>query len=309
MFAMQTIRLNASPFLSPRDLGIVSSILRRGDLVAIPTETVYGLAADVFQPDAIAKIFQAKKRPQDNPLIAHICSMDQLDLLSQDPHPLLLRLANQFWPGPLTLVFQRKKNVPAIASANLFTIAVRMPSHPSARQIIENYGSPLVAPSANLSGRPSPTSAMHVLEDFDGEIGAVVDGGLCDYGIESSVVGLMDGKFVLLRPGATSRASIENCLDQPLIDPSHRGPILSPGMKYRHYAPKARIVLLDSEKERDEYPLAYAPQDLCAQNLYAHLREADQMGYHEITITMNDQIRSDEALMNRLSRAAGKNHD
>lgn len=306
MSDMQTIRLKASPFLSPRDLEIVSSLLRNGDLVAIPTETVYGLAADIFQPEAICKIFQAKKRPSDNPLIAHISSMDQLGLVVEDPDPLLIRLAERFWPGPLTLVFQRRSEVPAIASANLPTVAVRMPSHHCARQIIEDYGSPLAAPSANLSGCPSTTSAVDVLEDFDGQIAAVVDGGACDYGIESSVVGLIDGKPILLRPGAIDRSSIENVLGRALEDPSIRGPILSPGMKYRHYAPKAKIILVDTEKEREKHPLAYAPQNLCAQNLYAHLRKADRMGYREIAITMNSQIKSDEALMNRLHRAAGK---
>jgi len=308
---MKTIRLRAHPTLSSRDLETAVSLLLGGQLVAIPTETVYGLAADLFQPAAIQKIFTTKGRPADNPLIAHISSMRQLERIAERPHPLLLKMAERFWPGPLTLIFERKETVPPIVSAHLPTIAVRMPSHPCARQLIHSIDSPLAAPSANLSGRPSPTSAADVLEDFDGAIPAIIDGGPCAFGIESTVIGMIDDQFVLLRPGAIDRAAIENEIKITLIDPPRRGPILSPGMKYRHYAPKAKIRLVDSADRESSSATdgsVYVLEDLGAQNLYSHLRNADRLGYSEIVICLNDSIRQSEALMNRLQRACGEVH-
>jgi L-threonylcarbamoyladenylate synthase len=306
---MKTIRMIAQLHLSYKELQTVSAFLKIGELVAIPTETVYGLAADLFQPIAVQKIFHIKGRPPDNPLIAHISSRRQLERLVQNPSQLLLRLAERFWPGPLTLVFERRDEVPGIVSAHLPTIAVRMPSHPCARQIIEDLGSPLAAPSANLSGCPSPTSIQDVLDDLDGRIAAAVDGGPCAIGIESTVVGLIHGRPVLLRPGAISRQAIEEELKQSLLDPPKQGPILSPGMKYRHYAPKAKVHLLDNPDDmKGKFPNSstYMPEGLNAQNLYSHLRKADRLGYSEIVIVLNSQIRLDEALMNRLSRACSR---
>jgi len=302
VFAMKTIRLISNPLLSSDDLEIASSFLKNGCLIGIPTETVYGLAADLFQPAAVQKIFYIKGRPADNPLIAHISGFDQVERLAYNPNPLLLRLARKFWPGPLTLVFERKSEVPGIVSANLPTIAIRMPSHPCARQIIDALGSPVAAPSANLSGRPSPTSALDVLEDLDGQIAAVVDGGDCLFGIESTVVGLLEKTPVLLRPGAISRQEIEEELQMPLFHPPRNSPVVSPGMKYRHYAPKAKVYLVEPcDLESDEK--AYVPKHVDAHNLYSHLRNADRLGYAQIKIVLNAQIRSDEALMNRLLRA------
>jgi len=302
---MKTTLLVARPHLSSDDLAISADLLKSGHLVAIPTETVYGLAADLFQPEAVKKIFYLKGRPPDNPLIAHISAIHQLERLAQNPSPLLLRLAKRFWPGPLTLVFERKSEVPGIVSAQLPTIAVRMPSHPCARQIIEAVGSPLAAPSANLSGRPSPTSAQDVLDDFEGRLSVIVDGGECSFGIESTVIGLIDDRCVLLRPGAIPRQAIEEVLCMTLLDPPKNGPVLSPGMKYRHYAPKARVYLVDNQDDlKVSKGSTYLPDNLNAQNLYSHLRKADRLGYLEIVIVLNSQIRSDEALMNRLTRAS-----
>lgn len=301
---MKTLRIKARPLLAPKDLEMIVKLLHGGRLVAIPTETVYGLAADLFQPDAVQKIFLAKGRPSDNPLIAHISSIKQLGSLVAAPSDLFIRLAQRFWPGPLTLIAERKNEVPPIVSAHLPTIAVRMPAHPCARQIIDAVDSPLAAPSANLSGFPSPTSADDVLEDFEGCIPAVVDGGICSFGIESTVVSLIDDEPRLLRPGAIPREAIEEYLQIKLEGPK-RGPVHSPGMKYRHYAPKARLVLVDSPAlfQKQEHSSAYFPKDLSAKNLYSHLRKADRQGFSEIVIMLDQEIRSDEALMNRLHRA------
>ena len=299
---MKTECRSAESILSSRDLDETVAFLKKGCLVAIPTETVYGLAADVFQEEAVREIFRVKGRPVDNPLIAHICDLMQLDRLVLHPHKIFLRLAERFWPGPLTLIAARHPEVPGVVSAGLSTIAVRMPSHPCAQQIIRALDSPLAAPSANRSGRPSPTTADDVLEDFVGCIPLIIDGGRCSFGIESTVIGFIDDFPVLLRPGAIQREEIESFLQMRLEDPRHDGPVLSPGMKYRHYAPKAKIRLIEVDEPLHS---AYCPHDLSAYNLYHHLRQADRLGYSEIVIRLDAKIRSDEALMNRLKRAVG----
>lgn len=305
---MKTIRFIANPVLSEKDLNAATAFLANGHIMAIPTETVYGLAADIFQPEAIRQIFRVKERPIDNPLIAHISTMDQLDRIAQNPHLVLLKLAEHFWPGPITLIFDRRNEVPPIASAHLPTIAVRMPSHSCARQIIDRLGSPLVAPSANLSGKPSPTTAFDVLEDLDGKIPAVVDGGPCAFGIESTVLGWMDEKLILLRPGAIDRKEIEAVSNMRVFDPMPQGSFVSPGMKYRHYAPKAKLSLVENENEIKKFsikPGVYIPKNLTDQNLYFHLRNADRLGYVEMVIYVDEKLRSNEALMNRLKKAVG----
>jgi L-threonylcarbamoyladenylate synthase len=302
---MKTVCLTACPLLDPCDLTAAIALLQSGEPVAIPTETVYGLAADLFQPDAVRKIFSIKGRPADNPLIVHIACMKQMDQLVLNPNPILLKLAERFWPGPLTLIFPRQAQVPDIVCAHLSTVAIRMPSHVCARQIIEAVGSPLAAPSANRSGSPSPTCAQHVLDDFDGRIAAIVDGGECTFGIESTVVGVVQDRPMLLRPGAISRRQIEDVLHEKLTDPVSLGFAPSPGMKYRHYAPKARVILVKNQETLDKKRssgLCYIPQSLDSSNLYWHLRKADQLGYGEMAIFIDARIDSDEALMNRLHR-------
>lgn len=305
---MKTIRFLARPLLPPQDLTQVVDFLKKGQLVAIPTETVYGLAADVMQEEAVAQIFSVKGRPADNPLIAHISSMEQLGRLVHNPSGQALLLASRFWPGPLTLLFERRNDVPSIVSAHLATIAVRMPSHPCAHQIIEALGSPVAAPSANRSGLPSPTSAQDVLDDFEGQISAVVDGGPCPIGIESTVVGWIDGQPTLFRPGAVTREAIENALGIKLGSPANEAKPLSPGMKYRHYAPRARLTLVDSEEDKQMMDLqkTYVPESVTPRNLFFHLRKADRLGYGEIVVVLNDRIRQDEALMNRLLCASSR---
>jgi L-threonylcarbamoyladenylate synthase len=234
--------------------------LRRGELVAFPTETVYGLGADAMNPEAVAHIFQVKGRPPDNPLIVHSADISGLEPLVKTLTPLARLLLLHFSPGPLTLVLPRSAHVPAIVTAGLDTVAVRIPDHPVARSLLRLAGIAVAAPSANRSGRPSPTQSWHVLEDFDGKIPYLIDGGPCRYGMESTVVDITDGKPVILRPGSITAADI---LQATGIEPTAAAGALrsgvaqdvpagrprSPGMKYRHYAPKARVIIADAAQD------------------------------------------------------------
>lgn len=290
---------NAFPLLVRQDLFQVVQFLKEGKLVAIPTETVYGLAGDLFQERAIQEIFRVKGRPADNPLIAHISNLNQLDRLILPPSDLFYRLAERFWPGPLTLVTDKNKEVPLLATAQLSTLAVRMPAHPCARQIIDTLNSPLVAPSANRSGFPSATSAQDVREDFGEAIAALVDGGTCSFGIESTVVSLLEDRPRLLRKGALACEALEEALGMHLETPLQGDPVRSPGMKYRHYAPKATVYFVEPSQPIED---AYVPSDLSPHNLYAHLRQADRMGYKKMAIVLTPAIRNNEVLMDRLQR-------
>ncbi len=226
-------------------------ILKNGGLVAIPTETVYGLAANAYNVNAVANIFKAKGRPQDNPLIVHISGMDMLKDLVEDIPKKALECAEKFWPGPLTMVLKRTERVPKEVSAGLSTVAVRMPLNEVARAIIENSGLPLAAPSANLSGSPSPTCAEHVLADLDGKIDAVVVSDKAEVGVESTVITFCSDPPRLLRPGGVTLEQLREVLPDIVVDkavlsqPEEGKPVASPGMKYKHYSPKAKIVLLD----------------------------------------------------------------
>lgn len=227
-------------------------------MVGIPTETVYGLAADATNVCAIKKIFEAKGRPSDNPLIVHISRIEQLNDLVAEIPPLATQLAKEFWPGPLTMIFERKDSLPKEIAPKLNTVAVRMPSHPVAREIIERAGVPLAAPSANLSGSPSPTCASHVMKDMDGRIPAVLDGGECDVGVESTVLYLAKGTPRLLRPGGITVEQIEAVIGKIDIDPSVLSDIYtenaaSPGMKYKHYSPNAKVIVVDGDRDKFVY--------------------------------------------------------
>lgn len=309
MKRMKTIRLIARPHLLPHDLERAADLLRKGNLVAIPTETVYGLAADVFQEEAVREIFRVKRRPIDNPLIAHIAQFSELERLILAPCPLFLRLAELFWPGPLTLIALKQPGISDAASAGLSTMAVRMPSHPVARQLLEAVRTPLVAPSANRSGCPSPTSVEDVLEDLEGKIPAIIDGGPCSYGIESTVLLIREGRPILLRLGAIAPETIEEAIGMRLERPQKQKEraILSPGTHYRHYAPNARIHLVKDPDELQTYIAsgAYVPPLLNAKNLYFQLRQADRLGFTDIVIFLDEDIRSNETLMNRLEIAQG----
>lgn len=303
--SLPTRIFQASPLLSSLELEEAVDILRRGELVALPTETVYGLAGDLSNEKALLAIFRVKGRPADNPLIAHIGMMGQLEGLVRDLPEMFYRLAERFWPGPLTLIARGVAGVSRVLTAGLSTVAVRMPSQPSALQILRRFG-PLAAPSANLSGRPSPTSARDVLEDFQGRIPLVIDGGEAAFGIESTVLNVSEGKPLLLRPGAIKRETIEEFLGIRLGEPKHGEAPASPGMKYRHYAPKAKVVLVKSAKELLQFQErgAYVPVRLTAQNLYRELRTADRLGKSEVAIYLDADILADEALMNRLEKAS-----
>ncbi|MGX8701490.1 L-threonylcarbamoyladenylate synthase [Caproiciproducens sp.] len=245
---MQTLRLNAN---NREDILTAARILRDGGLVGIPTETVYGLAANALDGKAVAGIFAAKGRPMDNPLIVHISDFDQIDQLVRKVTPEAEKLAKAYWPGPMTVILPKSDKIPDEVSAGLDTVAIRFPSHPAARALIDAAGIPLAAPSANLSGHPSPTTAGHVLNDLDGKIEAVVDGGPCGVGVESTVVTLACDPPRLLRPGGITLEQLRGVLgtvemDSAVLHPLKEGVrASSPGMKYKHYSPKANVIIID----------------------------------------------------------------
>lgn len=243
---------------TPENIKKAAKILKNGGLVGIPTETVYGLAANALDGKAVAKIFEAKGRPADNPLIVHIADfgdIEKFNLVSEVPEA-AKALAKHFWPGPLTIIMKKGEAVPGEVSAGLGTVAIRFPCHPDARRIIEAASVPLAAPSANLSGSPSPTTAQHVMNDLDGRIDAVLDGGECSVGLESTVITLADTVPRVLRPGGVTVEQLREVLgtvevDEAVLNRLAEGKTAaSPGMKYKHYAPRANVVLLkctDSE--------------------------------------------------------------
>lgn len=283
---------------------LAAQAIRKGELVAFPTETVYGLGASVFNEGAIQNIFKVKRRPQDNPLIVHISSLDQLPLIVERPPDSFFALAKAFFPGPLTILLRKNKQVPSLVSAGLPTIGVRMPAHPIARDLIEAVGVPLVAPSANLSGLPSSTKAEHVRDDFDSKTVKVLDGGPCLHGLESTVLSLEPTPRIL-RPGVVTAEQISTVLKQKvtLSSDSEERPA-SPGMKYRHYAPKAKVRLVHSidcynEEEGVKVLYRFAPSEL-----YTLLRQADKEGAKEIVIVCDAILRQNSALFNRIERAS-----
>ena len=318
--------------LSEKDINCGGEILRQGGVVAIPTETVYGLAANAFDETAVGKIFKAKGRPQDNPLIVHICDTAMLkDIVSEIPET-AKKLMDAFWPGPLTIILPKSEKIPFCVSAGLQTVAVRFPSHKGAQAIIKSAGVPLAAPSANLSGSPSPTSFAHVKNDMLSRVDAIVDGGECEEGVESTVISLVN-KARLLRPGSVTVEQIESVIGEIEIDNAVLNKLedekkaASPGMKYRHYAPKAKVVLVEGKKEayrefvlsqkgavalcfEEDLPLENAVcygslknEKTLAHNLFECLRELDD---ENLTVYAHSPKKSGVSLAvyNRLIRAA-----
>lgn len=228
-------------------------LLKSGALVAFPTETVYGLGANALDEKAAAKIYAAKGRPSDNPLIVHIADMESLDLITKEIPQAAVKLAEKFWPGPLTMVFQKSDAVPYGTTGGLNTVAVRMPSHPIALEMIRFGGGYIAAPSANTSGRPSPTLAEHVAEDMDGIIPMILDGGAVGIGIESTIVDLTEEIPTILRPGFITKEMLEEVVGEVQIDKGlsadSKTPPKAPGMKYRHYAPKADLIIIEGNAE------------------------------------------------------------
>lgn len=242
--------------LTSNDIEKAAELLRAGKLVGIPTETVYGLGANGLDPAAVGRIFQAKGRPQDNPLILHIPGADWLERYCRDIPAAAYELARRFWPGPLTMVLRRRDNVPDQVTAGLDTVGMRCPAHPLCRAVIQAADVPVAAPSGNTSGRPSPTTAAHMLEDMDGRIDAILDGGPCSVGVESTIVDLTCTPPRLLRPGGITLEQLRAALGEVAVDPAVTRLMgagerpRAPGMKYRHYAPKAPVTVVTGAPER-----------------------------------------------------------
>ena len=251
--------------LTEQDIDEAAAILREGGLVGIPTETVYGLGANGLNEEAVVHIFEAKGRPQDNPLILHIPSADHLERYCKDIPLTAYQLAEAYWPGPLTMILKRKPIVPDVVTAGLDTVGMRCPSHPVCHAILEAADVPVAAPSGNTSGRPSPTTAAHMWEDMDGKIDAIVDGGPCSVGVESTIIDLTETPARLLRPGGITLEQLEAVLGEVAVDPAVTRLMgagekpKAPGMKYRHYAPKAPVTVVTGDpKKSAEYIAAHA---------------------------------------------------
>ena len=326
--------------LTPEEIGEAVQILREGMVVAFPTETVYGLGANALDPEAVKSIFRAKGRPQDNPLIIHFANAQQVEEFVQEVPPQALLLMERFWPGPLTLVLKKTEQVPDIVTAGLDTVAVRVPDHPVALELLRLTGFPLAAPSANRSGRPSPTRAEHVLADLGGLIPAVLDGGETGWGLESTVLDCTVTPFRLLRPGGVTLEELRDLV--PVLYQAEGDGIgteapRSPGMKYQHYAPEAKVYLVTGDgaatkiKELSEpysqrgegvgvmtwderaelYPtltvLPMGPEGnfaALAHNLFHLLRQADILGLKVLFIEGVSEDNLGLAIMNRLRKAA-----
>lgn len=334
--------MNVKTVLRPADeAGIdqAAQLLRRGEIFALPTETVYGIAADARQGAAVRKIFEAKGRPQDNPLIVHVAGPEMLPgLVAEVPERAQL-LISAFCPGPLTIIMPRGPEVADECCAGLDTVGIRMPSHPVAREVIRRSGCAFAAPSANLSGRPSPTNAQDVLADMDGRLPLILDGGECAVGVESTVVSVVGPKPTLFRPGHITLENLERALGEEvevsaaILEKLPEGAVVrSPGMKYKHYAPKADITILDGSFEQFRaYVQAHADQNpscLCftgeasqlgvpcveygregdgadqAKHLFRSLRALDEQGDGVVYARCPGRDGLSMAVYNRLVRAA-----
>ena len=328
------------------DMREAAEIIRSGGLVAFPTETVYGLGANALDPEASKRIYAAKGRPSDNPLIVHICRFEELESIAKEVPTQAGKLADAFWPGPLTMIVWKNEKVPYETTGGMDTVAIRMPNHPVALALIEESGCMIAAPSANTSGKPSPTEAGHVALDLDGKIPMILDGGPVGIGIESTIIDLTEKIPMILRPGYITKEMLEEVLGEEVrIDPgiiaadSTKKP-KAPGMKYKHYAPKADLVLVEGEQEAvvakinalvrekqaaglkvgvvatDETESLYqadyvvtigarSDEDAIARHLYKILREFDDWNVDAIYSESFSTPRIGQAIMNRLMKAAG----
>lgn len=319
--------------------------LQAGELVAFPTETVYGLGANALDTSACAKIFAAKGRPQDNPLIVHVCSRTMANNLVETWPPEAELCVRHFWPGPLTLILPKTPLVPDVVTAGLPTVAIRMPSHPVALRLIEETDLPIAAPSANLSGKPSPTSGSHVWRDMKGKIPLILDAGACPVGLESTILDVSGERPAILRPGGISKEQLEKVLGEVQVDrPAEDQAPKAPGMKYRHYAPQGEMILLIGPHERIVQRLGQEIQKgharlkkvavLCtresapslhslhpellfvlgskdrpeevAGSLFEGLRLCDERGINLILAEGIKEVGLGTAIMNRLQKAAGQ---
>src|SRR5574344_1522497 len=333
---MHTQLLSASDDQTP---AIAAELIRRGELVAIPTETVYGLGADGLNESAVAKIFEAKGRPQDNPLILHIWDAEQMEQFCHDIPKAAYDLAKAFWPGPLTMVLPARQIVPKRTTGGLSTVALRCPETAVTREIIRLSGVPIAAPSANISGKPSTTTAQHVLHDHDGKIAAVVDGGPCRVGVESTIVDLTADRPRLLRPGGITPEQLVEVLGDLVVDKAVTAQIdkdavvKAPGMKYRHYAPSEPVVIVAGSREKaaayihrhfapgdrvlcfaEELPLYHGCAPLAygsegdvsslSAGLFSALRELDDPAIHQVYARCPVGGGVAYAVQNRLKKAA-----
>ncbi len=314
-----------------------AEIIKAGGLVAFPTETVYGLGADGLNSDAVKNIYKAKGRPSDNPLILHISKIDELNRLVKSVNNTAKALMQKFWPGPMTLVFKKSDIVPDVISGGLDTVAVRLPSNEIARELIAYSGTPIAAPSANTSGRPSPTKAEHVFEDLNGKIEMIIDGGSCNIGVESTVIDVTSETPVILRPGMVSFEDIKELFPNVVYDKhlTEKIPVSkpkSPGMKYKHYAPKGELFILDGENDEiykfisenydestavitfSDFPLEFkniyslgkfnSPEE-GASKIFDILRDCDTKKFSKIYAHMPIKSGVGFALYNRMFKAAG----
>lgn len=340
------VKIEDTKQIRDEELEEAAGILRNGGLVAFPTETVYGLGANALDETAAKKIYAAKGRPSDNPLIAHISCLDELRPLVSYIPDAGRKLAEAFWPGPLTMVFPKSDIVPYGTTGGLDTVAVRMPSDPVANRLIKLAGVPVAAPSANTSGRPSPTTAQHVWQDMEGKIEMILDGGPVGIGVESTIVDVSGEVPTLLRPGAITMEMLREVVGRVEIDPAIQAPPSAdlrpkaPGMKYRHYAPHADLQLVEGETDavvetinklvkekleegkkagvicteetRARYPEGEvrsvgirAKEETIAHNLFAVLREFDDLNVDCIYSESFSKDHLGQAIMNRLTKAAG----
>jgi L-threonylcarbamoyladenylate synthase len=298
-----------------------ANLLRQGDIVSFPTETVYGLGADATNSKAIAKIFSAKNRPSFNPLIVHLSDPSKAEQYVE-MNQIALTRAFAFWPGPFTMVLPLKENSPIsdLITAGLDTVAVRVPANPVAHQLLEKFDGPIAAPSANKSGRISPTSAEHVDNEFGEELEFIIDGGKCDKGIESTIVQILKDKIIMLRPGSVTADDIETVTGSNLIinDETSDNPV-SPGQLKSHYAPSAKVLLNVKTPKENEAFLAFGNIEPCANmlnlsstgnleeaaaNLFSMLRALDHLGLKSIAVASIPQSGLGIAINDRLSRAA-----
>lgn len=325
------------------DIKKAATIIKEGGLVAFPTETVYGLGADALNPEAVGKVYKAKGRPSDNPMIVHIAEDEELSQLTDTITEDMKILMKNFWPGPLTMVVRRKPIVPDVTTGGLDTVGVRMPSNQTARQLISLSATPIAAPSANLSGRPSPTTAGHCIDDLTGRVDAIIEGEDCQLGIESTVVDMTGNLPMILRPGMITREDMMKALGKEvLLDPTllqrpdifnNEGSLKetgddfkpkSPGMKYKHYAPKAQMIIFQGKRQDVERVIAaeeakakeegkkvgvimYEDETFAAHDFFAKLRAFDKDGTQLILAAALDEEGVGFSVMNRMFKSAGYN--
>ena len=331
--------------INQQDMKAAAEIIRSGGLVAFPTETVYGLGGDATRADASRKIYEAKGRPSDNPLIVHIADFSQLGQIVEKVPPEAELLAKHFWPGPLTMILHKNHVIPYETTGGLDTVAIRMPAHPVALAFLRESGCMIAAPSANTSGRPSPTSAAHVREDLQGRIDGIIDGGEVEIGIESTIIDLTEETPCVLRPGYITMDMLREVLGEVKLDPgivsdNTKVPPKAPGMRYRHYAPKADMTLVEGNAAKvvakinqmaeqaksrgykvgivatEETKASYRWGEVVsigsredeaevAHHLYRVLRKFDELGVDVIYSESFDTAGVGQAVMNRLLKAAG----